>query len=205
MSMRELTCDIVDAGDLDSRYLAGRLSAEEAEAFEAHFFGCNRCWTAVQQGLAVQSAFQPDVPRAAASRPRTLIGRWWGLAAAAGIAAIAIGLSQRSDRPDSTAEDTLRGGSAGFAVVPSSTRTTLTASWPRIAKADVYQVRLYTADGVVLFERETPDTFLSVSVRSLTTTTSPPAAEMLWQVQALDGLRKSVARSDLTQVVIPGP
>jgi Putative zinc-finger len=202
MSMRELTCEIVDAGDLDTRYLAGRLSAEEAEAFEAHFFACERCWAVVQQGLAVRSAFQAGAARPIASR-RTVARRWWGLAAAAGLAAVALGVTLLGDRAGSTPEDTLRGGSPGFTVVPSSTQSTLAARWPKISESDVYQVRLYTADGVLVVERETPDTFLSVPLTTLRNST--PGAEMFWQVQALDRLRKSVARSDLTQVVVPSP
>lgn len=203
MSTSTITCEIVDEGDLEARYLAGRLSPDQAEAFEAHFFGCERCWGLVQQGLAVRSAFQPDLSHARPGRgnPRR---RWWGLAVAAGIAAIAVGTWQLGDRSQAgPAPDVLRGGNLAFTVVPAATSETAAASWQPVADAEVYRVRLYTADGMLVSERETADTFFSVPLGTVTSVTA--GTELFWQVQALDRLRNSVARSDLTRVVIPGP
>jgi hypothetical protein len=209
MSTNEITCAAVDERDLDTGYLAGRLSEEQAEAFEAHFFGCERCWTLVQQGLGVRSAFQPDSspgrfsPSVTGRRARTP-RRWWGLAAAAGIAAVALGVWRMSDLSGpSRPEDVFRGEDRAFSVSPLASDAALGVSWPRVATADVYRVRLYAADGMLALEREIADTSLSISRDSVATL--PGGAEMFWQVQALDRLRNSVAGSDLTRAVLPQP
>jgi hypothetical protein len=207
MNANEITCELVDNSDLDTRYLAGRLSAEEAEAFEAHFFGCERCWGLVQQGLEVQSAFgahtapsglRSDPPR---SRTRTP-ARWWGLAAAAGIVLAAVGVWQSGHQSESRQpQDVLRGDGTPLMVNTAASSTALRASWSRLPEADVYRVRLHAVDGSLAFEREVSDTSLSVPMDSIAS--GSPNAEMFWQVQALDRLRHPIARSALTKAVSP--
>ncbi len=201
MSTNEITCELVDQDDLDTRFLAGRLSEEEAEAFEAHFFGCERCWGLVQQGLAIRSALgaeaaSPQLP-GVASVPRRTPGRWWGLAAAAALAVVLVGMwwpGQRSGPAPS--EDVLRGGETPFPVVASGSRATLQAAWPRLPNADLYRVRLYSADGTLVAQRELMDTSIELLRDSIPL---PPQAPAFWEVQALDHLRQPVARSILTE------
>ncbi|MGH7508914.1 MAG: hypothetical protein ACREMZ_05545 [Gemmatimonadales bacterium] len=196
MSANAVTCELVEQRDLDTRYLTGRLSQEDAEAFEAHYFACERCWGLVQQGLEVQAAVTPS--------PKAPYRRWWGLAAAAGIAAVALGLWGIASRPQgSRPEDVFRGGGTPFLVAAAAGPTALAASWPRLPEADVYRVRLYAADGMMALERETSDTVISVPLDSIARLTRDTA--MFWQVHALDRLRISVARSDLTRAVLPEP
>lgn len=199
MSRDEITCEIVDEGDLDTRYLAGKLSPEGAEAFEAHFFGCERCWGLVQQGLAVRSALAPDrgAPQSQreAAVPRRPRAGWWGLAAAAAVAAVVLGTWWPGQRSSSSTEDVLRGQDLPFPVTVSGSETTLQAVWPRLVNADLYQVRLYTADGTLVAERERADTSIVLQRDSLPLLRQGPA---FWEVQALDHLRQPVARSDLT-------
>lgn len=205
MSINGITCEIVDEGDLDTRYLAGKLTPEEAEAFEAHFFGCERCWGLVQQGLAVRSVFQADSSvrsPAVAARPPRPRWQWRGLAAA-GIAAVAFGVWQIGfQRDPSVSEDVFRGERAAIPVAASTDSASLKASWPRVTDADVYRVRLYRADGQMALERETTDTSVAVPVGSVAMTRD---TAMFWQVQALDRLRNPIARSDLTRAAIPQP
>ncbi|MEO7138027.1 MAG: hypothetical protein ABI037_09950 [Gemmatimonadales bacterium] len=206
MSANEVTCELVDERDLDTRYLSGRIIPEEAEAFEAHFFGCERCWGLVHQGLAVRSAFQPDASLAgSSSRPvspqPSAARRWWGLAAAAGIGAVAFGVwgvGSRSE--DSKPEDVLRGDRAPFVLVPAADRAALTATWPGITDADVYRVRLYAAEGTLVAERELSDTTVALVRDSLQML---PGGDLFWEVQALDRLRNPIARSELTRAVLP--
>jgi anti-sigma factor RsiW len=209
MSENTLTCELVDEGDLDTRYLTGRLSPEESERFEAHFFGCDRCWELVHQGLEIRSALGEPAVRdsrigatvsgRAGTRPR-----WWGLAAAAGIAAIALGVWRLGYGPDSgRSEDVFRGDVPSLIVTTGAEGARLTAAWPTLGDADVYRVRLYSADGLMAFERETSDTVISVAVDSLPT--KAMGGPMFWQVQALDRLRNPVARSDLARAVLPNP
>jgi hypothetical protein len=208
MPATEITCELVDQRDLDTRYLAGALNPDEAETFEAHYFGCERCWGLVQQGLAVRSAFDEDAAPTASSSgapPRGWANRrWWGLAAAAGIAVVAVGvwrLGQVSEAP--RPEEVFRGEGAPLVVATAANGTALTAAWPRVADAGVYRVRLYGADGMMAVERETSDTSVSVPVDSLAGLAT--GTELFWQVQALDHLGNSVARSDLIRAVPPNP
>jgi hypothetical protein len=194
---------MVDQEDLDTRYLAGQLSPEGAEAFEEHFFGCERCWDLVQQGLALRSAFAPDAAalqlRRAASVPRKTQGTWWSLAAAAALAAIGLGTwwtGQRSGAPQP--EDVLRGGEAPFEVKASGSDATLQAAWPRLPNVDLYRVRLYSANGTLAAQRELADTSIVLLRDSIPL---PHQAPAFWEVQALDHLRQPVARSDLTKAV----
>jgi hypothetical protein len=203
MSIAEITCELVDERDLDTRYLADRLNPEEAEEFEAHFFGCERCWGLVQQGLAVRSVFDADLPArlpAVRPKPQRPTRPWWGLAAAA-VAVVALGVWQMGvQRAPGLSEDVFRGGSAAFLVTATADSARLAAAWPRVPEADVYQVRLYGADGGLALEREITDTTVSVPLDSISIVRD---SGLFWQVQSLDRLRNPITRSDLTRAVIP--
>ena len=95
---RVFDCTAVEDQDLVSRYLARKLSPEEAEAFEEHYFGCDRCWAEVQRATELRAALESGAglgaKQEAAVPSRVIRGPWrtWApLAAAAGIA-IAVGL-----------------------------------------------------------------------------------------------------------------
>jgi CHAT domain-containing protein/tetratricopeptide (TPR) repeat protein len=96
---RVFDCAAVEDQDLVSRYLARKLSPEEAEAFEEHYFGCDRCWAEVQRATELRAALEEkgafaEMPGVAARSHRVIRGPWriWvPLAAAAGIA-VAVGL-----------------------------------------------------------------------------------------------------------------
>ena len=42
-------CDTVQRDDMIDRYILRQLSPEEQEAFEEHYFGCDRCFRELQQ------------------------------------------------------------------------------------------------------------------------------------------------------------
>src|SRR5207244_1830986 len=51
-----LDCNSVEEQDLVSQYVGRKLSPEEAEAFEEHYFGCDRCWAEVQGATELRAA-----------------------------------------------------------------------------------------------------------------------------------------------------
>lgn len=93
--VRELDCEYVEEQNLVSGYLSGRLSEQDAEAFEKHFFGCEKCWAEVKAGEEIRATLQRG--RARVKTPvvsnvrRGPWVRWLALAAAAAIGAAAVG------------------------------------------------------------------------------------------------------------------
>jgi len=177
-----LTCAEVEAQDLEARYLAGRLSPGEAEAYEAHYFGCERCWTALRLATEARAAFA--VPRVARRG-----FRWarWALPAAAALAAVGVWQLVVRDQSPTAA---FRGDTYSLTVTAVARADSVRATWPRLAGADVYRVRAFTPDGVLRWERETADTTLA----------GPFGGELLLHVAALDPLRAVVAQSRLVRV-----
>lgn len=215
MDHTQVTCSRVEQEDLDARYLAGTLSEEEAEAFEQHYFACDRCWSAVQVGLDVRAAndtaSREGQPRAPAltvehSAPdqgmRTTRRRWWPLAIAASIAILAVGVWRGGDWSDGRPiGDGVRGPVDSIRAVASVRGRTLVLSWPPTPNADRYGVRLQKRDATVIVERTTADTSLAMSRDSLSGVAD--GERVYWEVRAFDALRRTIARSRLVPVVVP--
>ena len=215
MEPTHVTCTRVEEEDLDARYLAGTLSEEEAEAFEEHYFGCDRCWTAVQTGLDVRAASTattvdpqvrtPPTVERGTGRPARRIARrqWLPLAIAASIAVLAVGLWQRDGGPGvAPVGDGLRGPADSIRAVASVRGRILMLGWPVTPRADRYRVRLQRSDATVVLERIVGDTVLAVPRDSLRAVTD--GERVYWEVQALDALRRTIARSRLVPTVVPG-
>ena len=217
MEPTHLTCTRVEEEDLDARYLAGTLSEEEAEAFEEHYFGCDRCWTAVQTGLDVRAAStatpvdsRAPTPALTVERggqaPRTSLARrrWFPLAIAASVAVIAVAVWQSGNRsPITPIGDGLRGPADSIHAVASTRGQTLVVSWTPKANADLYGVRLQTGDATVVLERMVNDTSLAVPRDSLSGVAN--GERVYWEVRALDALRRTIARSRLIPTQVPDP
>jgi hypothetical protein len=76
-----IDCGGVEEADTELRYLKGALSEDEAESFEAHFMGCERCWTALHRAIELSAAL-PDASADTGSGALRL--RWdWGAGAVA--------------------------------------------------------------------------------------------------------------------------
>lgn len=185
-----VTCETVDREELDLRYIRGSLAEPLAEAFEAHYFGCDRCWALVRGGNEVRAS---QGVAAQARRPRT----WAFALAAAVIGAVGIGLWRDSrDRPVVSVSSLERGDSVGVIALETSAvegGVSVAARWSRVPGAASYRVRFFGSDGAVLLSRETPDTTVTVSRDSVGT-------GALWQVQALDRLGSELIRSALVEV-----
>ena len=88
-----LTCEEIENTELAEKYLLGRLSPDEQEAYEDHYFRCSRCFDDLQlrQGMQAELSEMAD-PRTVSLRSRPPLG-WsvWAVAAAILIAVAAAG------------------------------------------------------------------------------------------------------------------
>ena len=163
-------CDFDEA--MAERYVAGRLAEAEAEAFEAHYFGCDRCWREVRTAQELRSALEP------ARSPRALRGRPWIPLAAAAALVGALGTWMLVRPPG--AERVFRAGrGATLALTASAGETAVSVSWSPVPNARGYRARLVTAEGALVTEQEVaappllldkgrlPDTTLYVTVQAL--------------------------------------
>ena len=103
-------CAFVEEQDVVSRYVGRKLSPEEAEAFEEHYFSCERCWAEVQAATELRAALEekatglPETSGLAPQSSRVIQGPWrtWAPLAAAAAIAFAIGagflISRRPSR-----------------------------------------------------------------------------------------------------------
>ena len=205
MSADLITCERVDEGDLDTRYLAGQLSDTEASAFEEHLFGCDRCWALVHRGATIRAALTGDEPSTgelpAPSRPgrgRRWAG-WAALAAASVVLAVGVWREIRGPAPLDL-PDGIRGASGRLIPTAGADSLELDLAWPPTTGAATYRVRLYGPDGAILLEREVGDTSFSLPRDSLPVSAD---AAVYWQVFALDDLSVEVARSGLVSPTSP--
>jgi len=73
-----MTCEDVQARAVAEDYLQGRLTADDQEAYERHFFECDRCFSELEALRATAAALRQ--PRTVAS-VRVMNARWLALAA----------------------------------------------------------------------------------------------------------------------------
>jgi len=197
MTESPMTCERVDQEELDRRYLKGQLSDAEAAAFEAHYFGCERCWALVKAGAGVHAALRPDATVSAVRwrawrRPLTI-------AAALGI--VAFGTWQAVVSRDTTERDAMRGMADHLAVRTELSAGIWRAAWPADSAVASYRVRFFAADGRLLFTRQVSDTSLEIPADSLSAL--GVGASLYLDVQGFDALRRPVARSPLIPLSAP--
>ena len=181
-----LTCAQVEAGDVEARYLASRLGPGEAAAYEAHYFGCDRCWTALRRATEARAAF------ASTEAPRRGV-RWarWALPAAAVLAAI--GVWQLTNPSPVVPPVAMRGAADSLPLTIESGADSVHAIWRRRADADAYRVRGFTADGSLMWSIETADTAL----------VAPRGGAVRVDAAALDRARTVIVQSALVRVGPP--
>jgi hypothetical protein len=217
MREQDPNCPYGPDSDVDARYLAGLLSDEESDAFEQHYFHCDRCFAAVKRGTEIRAASSSalsEAPAAASPRsipvrsPRRRFSLWQPALAAAGVAIFALGIRQVAGRRAANEEtavpprvDAPRGATPVFTLSSHATSTVLAAAWSPLKTAHSYRVRLVASDGSLLFERETADTAIVLS-RDIVRDKTP----VYWEVQALDALRSVLATSPVVQAqTAPSP
>lgn len=193
-----MTCELVDQNELDRRYLEGRLTEAEANAFEEHYLGCDRCWELVRGGAGVRAALHGG-GATLASRPR---GWWRPLAIAAGLGIVTFGAWQAVTSRDAAMPDAIRGAGDSLAVQSGFAAGAWRTAWPANSAVARYRVRLFAADGRLLFTREVTDTSLDISVTSLSATDR--RAPVYLEVEGFDLMRRPVTRSPLLPLNPPG-
>ena len=207
MDAPQVACELADRTDIDQRYVTGTLPPDEAEAFEEHYFGCQRCWDLVQQGLALRAAGSggphlldaglgvPTGHEPVSARRR----RWWaGLAAASVVlASAALWHSWRADAPADP--DAVRGADATLVASASVRDDSIFATWQRVSTATDYRVRVSAPDGTALLERAVTDSTIAFPRSALR---DAMADTLYLSVLARDALRRPVARSALTPLAV---
>lgn len=204
MEIPEITCARVDDANLDTRYLRGELPDDLAEAFEAHFFACDRCWSLVHGGLAASdaagaaAATSPAVQAIAptGTRPfrRRRIVQW---AAAAGIAAVLLVVAGKLIQPPRRESGpVLRGGVAPLVATIAASGDSTIVQWDTRPHAATYRITVFSAGGDALQQTELRGTRWALPVDSARRLA---AHGRVWlQVEALDSLNQLIATSPLT-------
>lgn len=197
MAEQPTTCELVDQHELDRRYLEGRLSDVEADAFEAHYLGCDRCWALVKGGAGVRAALRPR-PALAVARRR---GWWKPLAVAAGIGLVSLGTWRAMVPRDSAPPEALRGIGDSLLVQGGASPGGWHAAWPVDTTVARYRVRLFATDGRLLFTRDVTDTSLTIPATSVSA--GDRHAPVFLDVEGFDVMQRPVTRSRLLPLDAP--
>jgi hypothetical protein len=178
-------------------YVDGGLSKDTHAAVEAHLAICAECRAEVFDVSRIVRA----APRARSSR-RPWARRAWIPMAAAAAAVFIIWTKPWVPRQDSAVvhRDEAQTVAAPRALSPvGQVDGVTTFVWSSVPQTDRYRVRLFDAQGTVVWESETPDTLgkLPRSVILLSGRT------YYWKVEARTGIDRQTA-SDLTEFVTRG-
>ena len=157
------------------------MATAERAGVEAHLASCDECRAEVAQITELSLTFRQ------ARRRR----RVWIPAAVAAAAVLALIVPYAARVPTSEhREGAVTTTVSPRALTPVGAVDSLTAlTWSSVPRADRYHVRLFGADGEVLWERETGDTSIAV----------PPAVRVqgattyYWRVEASSGFDRTAA------------
>jgi hypothetical protein len=183
-------CPLAGRDDLISRYAAGTLTSEESDRFEVHLIGCENCQTDVRLAAAVRGELRTRTQR------RRLLGRSAAVMAAAAAAVVVIVLVPRVS--DDRATQIHRSDGASVEPTPLSptgeVANALWLKWTRVPDATGYEVKVFTADGNVVWETRVKAE--SVAVRPRQPLRSGNSYFWIVAAELQDG---SVARSAATR------
>ena len=190
-----LECLYADDDDLLRRYAAGKVTESEAEAFEGHLFGCDRCKTELEQAMAIRAAMQQP---ARASLLQWRFPSVASVAAAAAVIIVVLGLWQIRSH-DREVLQPVRGSQGGELSATSRIAAgSVSVTWQAIPAAHEYAVQLFTADGTPLQSVRTSDSRVSLPLGSL-----PSGAPVYWRVQAIDENGVVISSSQLQRLARP--
>jgi tetratricopeptide (TPR) repeat protein len=149
-----MDCTIAARDEILEGYVSGALTEQDREAFEAHYFGCARCFDELQTLQAIRD----ELPRAvAATESRRRMAGWYATAALAAAVVLAVGLALwtrpgASDVPATAALQTPRQSERAATPPPAAPVTTAPAG-PSIAQLARFEPPRYEP----LTLRGTPD------------------------------------------------
>jgi hypothetical protein len=189
--------------DVAVLYLAGRLPEDDAEAFEAHYLQCDKCWEDVQRGIELRAALGKP-PVAPAARATRFAWDWRPLAVAAAIAFVGLGVWRLTRRTaDETSRPVLRGVNAERLdlKVETEPQGSFNLTWPPHPDAATYKIEVLASDGVSVWKTEIKETRLSIGAAVLPAPRT--GISLLIRVEALDPMRQVVATSELTPLSHP--
>lgn len=85
--MRLMDCTRVAADEIADQYILGRLTEEDREAYESHFFVCERCFDELKTVESMRAELQRATPVTPPEAPKLRHDPWrWAAAAAAAVA-----------------------------------------------------------------------------------------------------------------------
>ena len=194
-----MQCQDIHAGETGTRYLRGELAGPERDAYEVHYFECERCFTELQALRLMQAGL---ARQAAAIRAEPLGNRWgWLWIAAPALAGLAL-LGFFLMRPPQPAA----------AVVETAKAQTKTPESPLVALAR-YEAPAYRETALRSTERATPfheamSAYLRQDYREAqrllrTAGHDPRALFFLAACELLNG-EASAAQSTATRVIAAG-
>ena len=197
--MSALDCPYGDESLVVADYLAGRLPRAQARAFEAHSFGCDRCFGELQRATELRATAEAHAAGTAATRPAARGGRFaWpavGLAAAVALA-VGIWIAQPiTDRPDAPVyRDAAQSGEI-LPVEFSRSEDSVALSWPAVDGADRYSVRVWSETGELLLEEDATEPSIELAERHWQDAAGTDPVYV--QVLAMDELQQVIVRSEL--------
>jgi hypothetical protein len=197
--MKEMDCTRADEADLVALYLAGKLPESEAEGFEAHYLGCDRCAATLREAGEIRAALgKPVLVPAAAPAEAPSPGRdvWTLLAAAAAAAVFFYGMGHLARNQEMVTDPAaLRsaGTDAVALTITAGTDGPVVLEWPAHPEAQSYRIEVLRSDGLPVLESETADRRVSLAVGDLPP--RPEGVRLLARIEALDAMRQVVAKS----------
>jgi len=87
-----MNCSVIVRDEFAERYVLGRLSLAEQEAYERHYFECDRCFGELQTLQAIRAVLRAAPPTLPAPNQDRVWTPWWRWLAAGAVAASLVGV-----------------------------------------------------------------------------------------------------------------
>lgn len=196
--MSAVDCPYGDESLVVADYLAGRLPRAEARSFEAHSFGCDRCFGELQRATELRAAADAHRAGTATSRPAARTSRFaWPAVGLAAAVALAVGIWITQPTTDQQDGPVYRDAAPSGEILPvevSRSGSSITLSWPPVDGADRYSVRVWSETGEPLLEQNATEP--AVELAEAHWQDAAGANAVYVQVLAVDELQQVIVRSE---------